>query len=133
MEVQEVLDEACCVREHATFNGKTAVIYIYNNDLTDMNSFTEGLQEHYPITSITRATWIKAGQPTKIPLLNFNAAELPEYIRITGEYSLTRVYPYNERPMQGKNCQRYGHTKNRCTSSVTIRMVCRPASNGRVQ
>ena len=121
LEVKEILGEACCVREHATFNGKKALIYIHNNDRTDMSSFTEGLQEHYPITSITRATWIKARQPTTIPLLlNFNAPDLSEYIRITGEYSLTRVYPYNERPMQCKNCQRYGHTKNRCNSSVTI-------------
>ena len=121
MEVKEIMGDACCVCEYATFNGKEALIYIQNNNLTDMSSFTEGLQEHYPITSITIATWIKAGQLTTMPLnLNFNVPELPEYTGITGEYSLKRVYPYNETPMQCKNCQRYGHTQNRRTSSVTI-------------
>ena len=62
----------------------------------------------------------RSGRETILLLLNFNAPDLSEYLRITGEDSLTRVYPYNERPMQCKNCQRYGHTKNKCTSSVTI-------------
>ena len=120
-EVKEILGEACCVREHATFNGRKALIYIHNNDLADMSSFMRRLQEHYPITVTTRATWIKTRQPTTIPLLlTFNTTELPEYLRITGEYSLTRVYPFTERPMQCKTCFKYGHTKNRCTSNVAV-------------
>ena len=29
---------------------------------------------------------------------------------------LTTVYPYNEKPMMCGTCQRYGHTKKRCTA-----------------
>ena len=61
------------------------------------------MQEHYLVTDITKATWIMTPEVTTIPLLlNFSTAELPEYLRITGEYTLTRVYPYNERPSNVK-------------------------------
>ena len=97
------------------------MIYIHNNDLTDIASFKTGLQEHYPVTDIARATWIKTREVTTIPpLVNFSTAELPEYLRITGKCILALVYPYNERPMQCKNCQKYSHTKKRCTSESAI-------------
>ena len=111
IETKKVMGKGCVIREHATFNRKKELNYIHNIDLTDITSSKTGLQEHYPVTDITRATWIKTREVTTIPLLlNFSTAELPEYLRVTGEYTLTRVCPYNERPLQCKNCQKYIHT-----------------------
>ena len=95
---------------------KKALISIQNNDLRDLASFQVGLQSVFPIINVQRANWIKPRKPTTFPILvNFAVEELPEYLRITGEFVLTRVYPYNDKPMQCRNCQMYRHTTKRCS------------------
>ena len=107
--VRETMGSKCGSRAHVVFNSKKGLIYIQNNDLA---SFQAGLQRVYPIIDVQRANWIKPRKPTSIPILVYFAVEeLPEYLRITGKFVLTRVYSYNEKPMQCRNCQMYGHNK----------------------
>ena len=53
------------MKEHTLFNGSKGLIYINNNDLSDLESFKQGLKEIYPIIDIERATWIKPRYPTR--------------------------------------------------------------------
>ena len=63
-EVKTVLERECEVREHALYNGRKGLVYINNNDLTDMESFRKGPMEVYPIIDIQKATWIKPRRAT---------------------------------------------------------------------
>ena len=115
MTLTTVLGKECSIKEHASFNGKKAIIYVYNNSLTNIESFKQGLRKVYPVGDVQRATWIKPRDANcQALLLQFSTDNPPEYIRITGEYSLTKVYVYNERPMMCDKCQKYGHRNKHC-------------------
>ena len=83
------------------YNGRKILIYIDNYDLTTIDSLNEGLAEVYPIIDVQRATWIKPRNSTsQAILIQFPGEEVPEYLRITGDSTSTRVYPYNEKPLK---------------------------------
>ena len=89
------------------------MIYIDNYPLANIDSFKEGLAEVNSIVDAQRATWIKPRKQTsQAVLIKFAGEEIPEYLRITAEYTPTKVYPYNEKPLMCRNCQKYGHGKN---------------------
>ena len=114
--VTTVLSKKCVVSEYAMCNGRKRLIYIDNHDLANIDSFKEGLAEVYPIIDVPRVTWIKPTKPTRQSILiQFAGEEVPEYLRIIGKYTSAKVYPYSEKPLICRNCQKYGHGKKRCT------------------
>ena len=113
----EVCGKACTVQAHKFFNGGKGMIYLYNTDITDLDSFLGGLKEEYGVTRVEKASWIKSrdGRATAF-LLTFGDDRVPEYVKITGEYALSKVYEYKERPLQCAKCQQYGHALKRCSA-----------------
>ena len=77
------------------------MIYIYNSEIEDMESFKEGLKEQYSVTSVTGVNWVKPrGEGAKAYVLTLQRESIPGFRRIVGEYSLTKVYEYNTKPLQ---------------------------------
>ena len=113
--IKEILGKECQVNEHDFFNITKGLIYIYNNDLLDFDSFQQGIKEQYPVAKVVEATWIKPRNGnSKAFLLSFTTENIPSCMRIIGEYTNTKVYPFIERPMQCAKCQKYGHVTKRC-------------------
>ena len=71
-----------------------------------MESF-QGLKERYSIVRIVKANLITPR----------NAC--PEYITIPEEHLMTKVYEYEERPLQYHKCQKYGHVQKSSVTSYT--------------
>ena len=116
--VNTLCDHSCRVLKHDFFNVNKGLIYVYNNEVNDLESFKGGLGSQFSITDIVPATWIKPkNDKAKALLVSFGQDTLPEYVHIPGEYQETKVYPYKDRPMQCNICQKYGHVASRCSAS----------------
>lgn len=97
------------------YDSPKGLIYIYEYNLQHFDDYKKRMIEELPITDVTIASWIKSRNPRAIPLiLSFNQSEVPQYINILGEQSLTKVYEYINRPMMCKQCLEFGHTKKWC-------------------
>ena len=115
--ITSILGEECTVVEHSFYNGTKAVIHLRNNVIGDLESFRNGLKRVYNIRDIKPATWIRPRNENNVAyVVTFGTEILPEYIKITGEHILTRVYPYKDKPLHCTNCQKYGHQYSRCHS-----------------
>jgi len=109
----------CVVKKHDFFNTTRGLIYIYNTEFEEIESFKKGLIERYHLQSVEEATWIKTRNPsTKVFLLSSYQDKLPEYVRIISEATTSRVYPYQDSPLRCKKCLKYGHTAKRCNSDA---------------
>jgi len=107
----------CVVSKHEFFNTTRGLIYLYNTEFEEMDSFKKGLMERYQLQSVEEATWIKTkNQSTKAFILSTYQDNLPEYVRIISEATLTKVIPYQDSPLRCKKCLKYGHTAKRCSS-----------------
>ena len=116
--VEELCGHKCSVQKHDFFNVTKGLVYIYNNDITDLESFKEGLNTQCSVVEVVPATWIKARNPrAKVFQISFGQDILPEYVHIPGEYQETKVYEYKDRPMQCTICQKYGHNSRRCRAN----------------
>ena len=116
--LDKLCNQDCFVKEHKFFNETRGIIYLYNNDITNLESFSEGLRAKYVVSDVKEVTWIKARVDTaKVYLLTFQGDSLPQYIKITGEYTLTKVYEYKNKPLQCAKCQKCGHTLSRCNAN----------------
>jgi len=109
----------CVVKKHEFFNTARGLIYLYNTELTDINSFKSGLIDRYHLQSVEEATWIKTkNQNTKVFMISSYQDNLPEYLKIISESTMTKVYPYQDSPLRCRRCLKYGHTAKRCSSDV---------------
>lgn len=124
-ELKEICTLTCTVKRHDFFNILKGLIYIKNNEIDDFESFKNGLSEEYNLIDVEEATWIKPkNKEHKAYIISTNQPSLPGYIKIIGEHTITHVYPYHESIMQCKNCQVYGHTAKRCSSTAPICGKC---------
>ena len=118
MDIKDILSMECNVRPQDFFNETRGVIYIYDSEITDIESFQEGLQERYPIVSVAKANWITPRNSRATPfMIKFRGEACPDYITIPGEHLMTKVYEYKERPLQCRKCQKYGHVQKRCSAT----------------
>ena len=103
-----------------------SVIFLYNIDISDLESLKEELQEEYSVSKVTEARWIKSKRDSaKAYLLTFKRESIPAYFKIIGEYAPTKVYDYKAKPLQCAKCQKYGHTLARCNATQhTCRKWC---------
>ena len=63
------------------------------------------------MANVEQANWIKPRENgAKAYVLTFQREIFSSYIKITGEYSLTKVFEYKVKPLQCAKCQKYGHT-----------------------
>lgn len=108
------------VEVYTVYNDTKGVFYIHNKDIEDTVSFKEGLMEEYNLKEVTEATWIKGKEGSKAFIITTCQAELPNYLHVTGEFSLTKVFPYFDSPLQCKTCQAYGHSKKYCSAETPI-------------
>ena len=104
------------ISEHVQHNSAQGLIYIYEYDLKDFDTFRPAIIEKYNLNEAIQASWIKPRNPRAIPLLLTFKQCLPEYIDLPGEQSRTKVYEYLPKPMLCKQCLEYGHTKKHCSS-----------------
>ena len=117
IKIKNLLTEECEVKRHEFLNGTRGIIYIHNNDVSDLESFQEGLRKRYPIASITRASWITPRNSQTMPfLIKIIGDSCPEYITVPGEFLMTKVYQYKDRPLQCHKCQQYRLVQNRCNT-----------------
>ena len=115
--LKEISSQTCRISTYEFFNVQKGILYVYNNDFDDIESFKEGLNEQFPVASIIHAHWIKPKNPrAKAFMISFSLENLPEQVHIPGEYTKTKVYPYKDRPMQCAFCQEYGHVAKRCSA-----------------
>ena len=122
--ISQICRKECTVKEHPFFNGVKGLIYIKNNIIEDKESFGERLPEEYMVTKVEVATWIKnRDEGTAAFILTFQR-NMPEYIRIVGEYTLTRPQAYNEKTMQCAECQQYGYAIKRFSAAVFTCRKC---------
>ena len=112
------------ISEHPHFNHIQGLIFIYDYDLSNFESFRTGLVEEFNLKEAIQATWIKPRNPLAKPLLITFKQELPEFLNIPGEQSKTKVYEYIPRPMLCSKCLEYGHTIKHCSSEVEVCARC---------
>jgi len=124
--ITKIDGKKCNVQPHKTFNTSRGLLYISEFDIS-AQELAEGLREQ-DVIEVTEAPWIKVRRPeVKVFLATFNRDAPPETVKIPGESLRTRVSEYQERPMQCKICQEYGHTSKRC--SVPNNPRCGRCSN----
>ena len=115
----------CSTKKHSFFNGSKGLIYLQNVTISDFHSFQQGLWDRYDVTEAIPATWIKPRKvTTQAIILNFDKETLPSHINIIGEYTPTKVYEFNEKPMHCRKCNKYGHSEKRCESSTWTCRKC---------
>jgi len=112
----------CKITKHPRLNSCRGIVYIYNYDMSDFESFELGLKEDYPnIEKVEKAEFLGSRNSTSVPLIvEFNEFHLPSHIQVPGESALTKVIPFKPRPMRCKKCQKYGHTQKRCNHTNTV-------------
>lgn len=110
------------VKKHSQHGHLRGLVYLYEYNLTNFESYKKSLIRRLPIDDAVSATWIKSrNEKAKPILLTFKTSEVPLFINIPGEQALTRVYEYKNRPMMCKTCLEFGHTAARCSGDVTCR------------
>ena len=125
--VTEVGGFSCEVQVHSKFCHSKGIIYIKGFEITDIEDFKSYLQENYPISDISPATFIKTRDPqTQAFLITFNQEQPPYSLYIPGERQDTLVYQYRNKPLICHKCQQYGHSQKWCKAAES---VCRRCSN----
>jgi len=114
--VSEVDGKNCVVRPYELYNDNKGLIYIYNSEIEDFQSFKNGLCNEYKFKDVVHAHWIKTKQNSQAYIVVTNEAALPTHIHVTGEYTLTRVHPYHDSPLHCKWCLTYGHSRKYCSA-----------------
>ena len=105
LKIDNVCGVKCITKEHGFFNESRRMVYVYTSEIEDMESFKEGLKKQYSVTSVTEAHWVKPrGQGATVYVLTFQRENIPAFIKIVGEYSLTKVYEYKTKPLQCAKC-----------------------------
>ena len=89
----------CEISEESFFNVTKGLVFVQNYNITDLASFTEGINNQCRVKEL-EAKWVDARrQTTRVFMIAFKSDKLPEYIRIPGEADRTRIYEYKDRPM----------------------------------
>jgi len=114
----------CSVRCHSLYSENRGMIYIRNCEVSDLGSFRSGLCAEYNLKDVIDAPSVKTRNGSRAFILVTNEPSLPEYVHITGEHTLTKVYPFHESPLQCKKCQAYGHPEKYCQSNEPICRSC---------
>ena len=106
-EMKTIRGKSCNVQKHNTMNTCQGIIYVYEYDIQNIQSFKEGLQKEYPIVDVAPATWLKPKNLNASAFIDtFELLHLPDTLRIPGERP-TKVYKYYNRPMFCQNCLCY--------------------------
>ena len=117
MRVEQTAGVKCQVSEDTSLSNPRGLVFIQNDHITDLESFTAGVNEQCSVREIVKAGWIRPrNQNTEVYMITFKCDKLPEYIRIPDESGRTKIYEYNDKPMLCKRCFKYGHTEKRCSS-----------------
>jgi len=113
------------ISEHQGFGTSQGIVYIYNYDLSNFESYKTGIKEDFDVKEVERAHWIKQKTDNKKAIqITFNQANPPDYINLPGEQMHSKVYEVMPRPMRCINCQEYGHTKKYCKKNITTCARC---------
>ena len=73
----------------------------------------------YKVSEVVRAKWIRPRSENHSAwLITFNSDTLPEAINIPGEQTITKIYPYKDKPMMCRKCQQYSHLSKYCRAEV---------------
>ena len=70
-----------------------------------------------------QALWIRNSNVTPF-VLTFSADNMPEYVEITGEYTLPKVYPYIYLRQHYNKCQKYIQSQTRCSAKESTCRLC---------
>ena len=54
-----LLDKQCNIEIHVFYNGRKGLIYLYNTDINNLDSFRTGLLDEYEVSNVEQAKWIK--------------------------------------------------------------------------
>lgn len=123
--IKKINDIDVQISECTNFGSCKGLVYIYGYDMTDFESYRNGLIMQPPIQDAQKATWIKSRNPLSTPLLlTLNMDEPPLYLNIVGEQGKTRVYEYLPKPMVCKICIEYGHTAKYCKETSPTCRKC---------
>ena len=117
---------------NSQFSQSKGIIYIYNYNMSDFQEYRRGLMRLTGIEDVIKAEWIKPRVKTSVPLLvSFYDTELPSYLDIPGEQTLTKVYEQKRKPLHCTKCQKYGHSRTRCTAPQYICGRCNEEGHSR--
>ena len=114
--VKSIEGNSCYVSSCDQFNHSKGIIYLrglsFDDEIT-LNEFSEWLTEKYSLfVKIEPAPFIRPNNPqTKAFILTFNRKDLPQSIYIPGLTGDTKIYPFHNKPMMCRKCQKYGHTE----------------------
>ena len=118
--LQKLNDKEVEITENQDMSQSKGLIYIYDYNLSDFESYRKNLMTLNGVTDAQKATWIKTRiADSHAVLISFRSQEPPNYVDIPGEQSYSRVYEYKKRPLHCKKCLEYGHSIKRCDSKVT--------------
>lgn len=111
--LNKVFGNECQITKHHRLNSSQVLIYIYEYDIEDTQSFESGLKSKYPVSKVIPATWLKPRDVNARALLvTFNLTNPPDKVRISCERP-TKVFRYYDRPMLRSGSLGYGHTVKR--------------------
>ena len=112
-EMSTISGKSNTAEQHRTLNRCQGIVYIYEYNIEDFDSFETGLKTLHPIKKVIRANWLKSRNEYAKPfLITFSSTNLPDMLRIPGERP-TKVYKYYNKPMLCylcMHCQSYSHT-----------------------
>ena len=108
----------CTVQDHKRFNKSKGLIYIKDFNMKNTPSFKHGMKIKYQVSAIVEAKWIKLRNEHHTAwVITFSSDSIPQTIDIPGEQIITRVYPYKDKPMLCKKCQKYSHSIKFCLAT----------------
>ena len=111
-------DKPISVEPNMNVAVKKGLIYLYNYDMKNFESFRKSICKDLGLAEATRATWIKARNEKAVPLILDFRGELPAYVTVPGEQSKTKVFEHIKTPMLCKRCKNYNHPEKYCEQST---------------
>jgi hypothetical protein len=110
--------------EHDVTRFTRGLVYVYECDLLDFETFKTGLIDEFGIQDAEMAFWIKPRNMFSKPVMITFKTRVPDFLDIPGEQSKTKVYEYLPSPMLCKKCLTYGHTAKRCDAVIDTCAKC---------
>ena len=113
MRVEQIAGVKFQVSEDTSLSNTSGLVFIQNYHITDMESFTAGVNDQCSVREIVKADWIRSrNQNTEGNVITLKCDKLPEYIRIPGESQRTK----NTNTMSNQ-CLSY---HNQCQSLIMV-------------
>ena len=86
MRVEQIAGIKYQVCEYTSLSNTRGLVFILNYHVTDLESFTAGVNEQCSVREIVTADWIRSRNlNTDVYMITFKCDKLQEYIRIPGD------------------------------------------------